>query len=144
MNKGYWNGEHAQFIGVTYEVSKSDGPLHWQNRHVGQRRQGLQITYGTQTWIIDNEFGDGFHKVTSGFGSPTCGHKSVFKPLNIQEIADSEIRTLINWGGMTLENQMHDDYIKTTDPVQLSHPFLPTPFLPVPPLYKYVPRLFDS
>jgi len=116
MQKGYWNGENATFVGVTYEVTKSEGPLHWQNRHIGQRREGIQITYGKETWIIDNQFGDGYHKVTVGLGSPTCGHKSVFNPINVFEIHDSGITKLIDWAGMEAENQAHDDYIKQVDP----------------------------
>jgi hypothetical protein len=117
MNKGFWNGEPtATFIGVTYEVTQSDGTYHWQNRHIGQRRQGIQITCGSETWIIDNQFGDGYHKVTSGLGSPTCGHKSIFNPINVTEIPDSEINTELDWKAWDQENEIHDNYIRDTDP----------------------------
>ncbi len=117
MQKGFWNGEQtATFVGVEYEVTQSDGKLHWQNMHVGKRRQGIQITQGGKTWIIDNEHGDGYYKVTDGQGSPRCGHKSVFNPINVVEIPDSNILRNYDAVGIKSENEAHDAFIKETDP----------------------------
>ena len=118
MQNGYWNGEPtATFVGVTYEVTKiEDTPLSWLNSHVGKRRQGIQITYSGQTWIIDNEHGDGYYKVTKGFGSPRCGHKSVTNPINVTEIPDCDINTFYNYPAMRAENEAHDKYIEQINP----------------------------
>jgi hypothetical protein len=116
--KGYWNGEPATFIGVTYEVTKSEGELHWQNLHVGSRRQGIQITYQGETWIIDNENGDGYYKVTKGYGSPRCGHKSIFNSINIVIIEDLSIITIYNHIGLKLESLAQDEFIKKANPAE--------------------------
>ena len=117
MQKGFWNGEDtATFVGVTYEVTKSDGELHWQNMFIGKRRQGVQITYEGSTWIIDNEHGDGFYKVTFGQGSPRCGHKSIFNPINIVEIPDNEINVEYDIEGLKSESEAHDKFMEEKNP----------------------------
>lgn len=76
--KGFWNGEHAAtFTACIVKPIKNDkAPMHWYNVFAGEERQGIEITYGGEKWIIDNETGDGYYKVTTGMGSPSCGHKS--------------------------------------------------------------------
>lgn len=119
MQTGFWNGEPtATFVGVTYEVVQSDGKMHWQNSHIGNRRQGIQITQGSETWIIDNEHGDGYYKVTKGQGSPRCGHKSIFNPANVVEIPDSEINVAYDSVAIQKENEAHDLFIQQVDPVE--------------------------
>ncbi len=117
MKKGYWNGEHtATFVGVTYEVTQSDKELHWQNMFIGKRRQGIKITYNKSTWIIDNEHGDGHYKVTVGLGSPQCGHKSIFNPINVIEIPDDEINVKIDVDGFKAEDEAHDKFMEEKNP----------------------------
>ncbi len=116
--KGYWDGEDATFKGVTYEVTEAkEGELWWQNQFIGQRRQGLEITYGDQTWIIDNEHGDGFYKVTYGKGSPQCGHKSVSNPINIEYINNDDIRQIVNVVALKKESEENRKWAKKVDPV---------------------------
>ena len=117
--KGYWNGEHATFRGVTYEVTEAkEGKLWWQNQFIGQRRQGIEITYRGETWIIDNEHGDGHEKVTRGMGSPRCSHKSISNPINIKYINDSEINNTVDVEAYNKEYHANREWCKKIDPVQ--------------------------
>lgn len=86
--QGFWNGvEPIQYRVVAYTVSpQPEKPMSWQNALVGARRQCVEIIYPNHTFYIDNQFGEGFHKVFRGKGSPQFGHKSVFEPLDIQEL----------------------------------------------------------
>lgn len=114
--KGFWNGEPATFNVVLYQVLPAEKETWWQNRHLGQQRQAVQITYGGQTWIIDNEHGDGYYKVTTGMGSPGCGHKSIDAHRIIRELPESEWKTEIDHAGLKAEQEMHDAWHKEHDP----------------------------
>lgn len=112
MQNGFWEGEPtAKFVGVTYEVSEPEKPTWWTKSHVGKRRQGIQITYEGSTWIIDNEHGDGYFKVTEGMGSPWCSHKIVTNPLNVIQIPDEEINTKKDLNALVEESMEHDAYL---------------------------------
>lgn len=122
MNKGFWNGEPtATFVGVTYEVTEPEKPTWWSKQFVGQRRQGIQITYEGHTWIIDNEHGDGYYKVTKGEGSPWCSHKSVSNPINVIEITDDQINKMVDGEGLAKESKAQDDYLEKNFPVEFQH-----------------------
>lgn len=114
--KGYWNGSDATFVGVTYEVTKPEELLWWQNMHIGATRQALMVTQQKSVWLIDNEHGDGYYKVTEGMGGFQCGHKSVINPKNVQHIPDFEINVVFDQEGLEAENEKHDQYIKVIDP----------------------------
>jgi hypothetical protein len=117
MLKGYWNGEPtATFEGVNYRVEKAETPTWWQNRVVGTIRQGILITYAGETWLIDNEHGDGYFKVTEGMGSPRCGHKSLGGYTIIDTISDSEIKTAVDRDGLTKEELQHDKWMQENFP----------------------------
>lgn len=114
--KGYWNGESCDFEPVKYTVTQSETHTWWNNRFVGQRRQAIQITYQNQTWLIDNEHGDGYYKVTDGQGSPRVGHKSVSNPIDIEPIQYDEMNVRVDEKGILEEDKINDDYIKQSDP----------------------------
>lgn len=114
---GYWNGEKAEIKGVTYEVTEAkEGKLWWQNQFIGERRQGIEITYEGETWIIDNEHGDGFFKCTRGMGSPRCSHKSISNPINIEYIEDSLVKKVVDEKGYNREYHSSQLWKKQTDP----------------------------
>lgn len=93
MIKGFWNGEPAEITGIIYTVTKSEiTPLHWQNSCVGEKRQGIKIFHKGASFMIDNEDGQGYLKVTEGRGSFTYGHKTVMDPLYVREIPDEEVK----------------------------------------------------
>ena len=114
--KGFWNGERATFKGVTYEVTKPEVSTWWQSRFIGQRRQGIEVTYEESTWIIDNQHGDGFFKVTRGMGSPRCPHKSIHNPINVEYLNDSEINKMLDTEGLKAESDAHRDWMKENHP----------------------------
>lgn len=116
MQKGFWNGEPALFTGVIYEVTASNNPTHWQNRHVGKRRQGIFVHYKRQTFMIDNEHGDGYYKVTKGMGSPARGHHSVENPTNMLHIQDKHINTFYDTAALKKEVEELDQWTKENHP----------------------------
>lgn len=124
MKTGYWNGEPtANYEGISYEVSAVEKPpLHWQNAFVGTRRQGLRITFQDQTWIIDNEHGDGHYKLNEGKGMWTAGHKSVVDPKNIMPLDDCEIRQLDALGRRTMlkEEVTYDEWASKAHPTEFA------------------------
>jgi len=113
---GYWNGEEAEIKGVTYEVTEAEGKMWWQNQFIGQRRQGIEITYQKKKWIIDNEYGDGFYKVIYGMGSPRVGHKSISNPIKIKHIKDNDINQIVDAVGLKEEQEENRKWAKEVDP----------------------------
>ena len=96
----YWNGERCSARKVTVIVA-DDGsfPAYWARDLVGQRRDAVEVTYGGETFYLDDaeavvpamppEYakalgvpsephvrgaGSGWEKVTIGRGSPSYGH----------------------------------------------------------------------
>lgn len=74
----YWNGERCEARKVLVTVADSpEFPQYWAREFVGQKRKAVEVTYGGETFYLDDENGDGWGKVTIGRGSPWCGHKSL-------------------------------------------------------------------
>jgi hypothetical protein len=116
MVKYYWNNEEVSISGVNYLVTQSGTPLHWQNLHVGSTRQGIKIQYCGTSFVIDNENGDGYRKITKGRGSLQYSHKSVDNPNILSEISDNEIIKEINIINLLKENQSHDEFMEKENP----------------------------
>lgn len=72
-----WNGEPCQARRVTAIVT-DDGtfPMYWAREFAGTRRPVVEVTYGGQTFYIDDWDGSGWAKVTTG-GSPHHPHSSI-------------------------------------------------------------------
>lgn len=77
MGKGYWNGEPCEVRLVRVIVGPSPKPTWWCADLVGTERKAVEVTYGGQTFYLDNEDGEGLMKVTTGRGSPAYGHSSL-------------------------------------------------------------------
>lgn len=117
---GFWNGEHtATFTACIIKPHiVEDKPMYWCNVFAGTERQVIEITYAGQTWVIDNETGEGYIKVTEGMGSPSYGHKS-FKGYDfVRYIPESEMHTSFNYPLEETERKMIDAYAKEKDPVE--------------------------
>jgi len=100
MEKGYWNGEPAEFRVVVIVVG--DEPDHqkehfakhrpdqkrylWFVPFIGTERQAVEVTYGDSKFYLDNADGNGIRKVTKGMGSPTHGHKSIYPERILHEV----------------------------------------------------------
>jgi len=118
--KGYWNGQPATFVGVEYEVKEPEVPTWWQGQFVGEVRQGLEISYQGSTWIIDNQYGDGFYKLTLGMGSPNCSHKSVS---NISDddftyIPDEDVNRVLDREMFQVEHESNQCWLRDNFPEQ--------------------------
>lgn len=116
LKQGYWNGEPAQFKVVLYQVLKPKVATWWTNSHVGEIRQAIQITYGNQTWIIDNQHGDGYYKVTTGQGSPTCSHKSISDYEIIEDVPEEKWQKEYDHEAIRKENELHDQWMERNHP----------------------------
>ncbi|MFC8676735.1 hypothetical protein ACFUEN_29120 [Streptomyces griseorubiginosus] len=85
MPETCWNGEPCTARPITAIVTDTGAfPGYWARHLVGTRRAVVEITYGEQTFYIDNADGSGWHKVTRG-GSPHWAHSSItIDPATIQ------------------------------------------------------------
>lgn len=75
---GKWNyTQRVEFSCFEYEVGRVlDKPLHWQNKFVGTKRQGMKVAYGENAFYLDNEDGTAYKKVMNG-GGPELSHRSL-------------------------------------------------------------------
>lgn len=77
MTDTRWNGEPCQARRITAIVADTDVfPEYWARPLAGTRRDIVEVTYGEQTFYLDDENGAGWAKVTSG-GSPRYGHRNI-------------------------------------------------------------------
>lgn len=87
----YWNGEPAFARRVMVGVGKALKPTWWCAELEGTVRPAVEVTYEGQTFFLDNEKGEGWQKVTFGYGSPRYGHRSLpDDSVVVEEIADEE------------------------------------------------------
>lgn len=76
----YWNGEPTPARKISaIVIDKGFFPLYWAKVDglVGQRINIVEVIYGNRTFYLDDRNGSGWAKVTTGFGSPRWGHRSV-------------------------------------------------------------------
>lgn len=88
----WWNGEPAEARIVHVVVGEPEKPTWWFADLVGTVREAVEVTYGGQTFYIDNQGfesgftpGNGWRKVTMGRGAPDFGHAS----LRIERVLES-------------------------------------------------------
>ncbi len=73
----YWNGEPTQCERVMIRVGYVQNPTWWCAGMESQERPAVVVHYGDNKFVLDNIDGQGWHKVTSGKGSWTYGHKQL-------------------------------------------------------------------
>ena len=73
----FWNGELCHARKVIVKVGKSLRPTWWCAEFEGQERPAVEVLYGGQRFFLDNLGGSGWGKVTTGYGSPQYGHRSL-------------------------------------------------------------------
>lgn len=73
----YWNGEPTTANKGTAVVADGPFPLYWARDLIGQRIAVVEVTYGSDTFYLDNRDGSGWAKLTTGYGSPNYGHREV-------------------------------------------------------------------
>ncbi len=95
---GYWNGERCQFKVVFIKLIDFENTptLYWAKPFVDVERQAIEVNYESTTFCIDNEDGTGYVKMTTGFGSPSYNHRSIFKYQVIRDVPQDEINIVFN------------------------------------------------
>lgn len=75
-----WNGQpcDVKVIRIVMNGTEDNPVLFWGKAFYGMERQALLVTQGSSQFVIDNEDGTGWLKVTVGMGSPSYGHRSIF------------------------------------------------------------------
>lgn len=77
MADTFWNGEPTPARKVVVEVGPAERPTHWHHGLGGTLRAAVEVTYGGSVFLLDDEDGTGWAKVTVGHGSPRVGHRSL-------------------------------------------------------------------
>ena len=75
--KTRWNGEPCEARRVVIKVGECPFPQGWYRHLVGSELRAVEIKYGSETFYIADEDGNGWHKVTKERGGPHWWHKSV-------------------------------------------------------------------
>ena len=74
----FWNGEPTPVERVIVRCGKVANPTWWCSPFEGLERRAVRVLYpGGAPYLLDNEDGQGWHKVTTGFGGPRAGHRSL-------------------------------------------------------------------
>lgn len=73
----YWNGMPTAARRVRVRVGTSMLPTWWCAELKGTERRAVEVTYGSDRFLLDDETGQGWAKVTLGRGSPEYGHRSL-------------------------------------------------------------------
>ena len=88
MADAYWNGEKCTARKVKVIVGTSMRPTWWCADMKGHTRRAVEVRYHDQTFLLDNEDGQGWAKVTLGFGTPNWGHSSLPSDSVVLEASD--------------------------------------------------------
>ena len=117
--KGYWNGEPALFSACKVILKECElTPLHWQNAFVGKERECIEVIYNNESFLIDNENGTGFYKVTQGMGSPNVGHSSIADHVMLDYIDVKTCVRVIKHHMIDVHFQIVDAYQKAKNPAE--------------------------
>ena len=116
---GFWQGIYEAKCRVIkiriLEVPAT--PLHWQNPLAGTERQAIEIEFQGEHWLIDNEHGIGYTKVTAGMGSPQFPHSGVNNYDFLDLVPEEEWKKTPDWLAYKLEGIFCDAWREKADPV---------------------------
>lgn len=73
----FWNGEPTPARKVRVRVVEPEIPTWWFAGLGGTERDAVEVTYDDQTFLLDDEDGSGWAKVTEGHGGPNSPHRSL-------------------------------------------------------------------
>lgn len=72
-----WNYEPCKAERVIVRIPEAEKETYWYAGLAGQERHAVRVLYGPDmTYLLDNEKGEGWHKVTAG-GGPEWGHRQL-------------------------------------------------------------------
>jgi len=102
----YWDGKKVEIEVIRIRlVDSPDVPLlYWGKPFYGEERQAIRVFTESGSFVIDNEDGMGYRKVTVGYGSFTSAHRSVFAYEEIGPEAPIDIKP---WNPMKYEYIEH-------------------------------------
>lgn len=117
FESGWWNGLAAKTTCCIIEVIPSTKkPLMWFNAFSGKTRQVVEVHQDDRHFIIDNQHGDGFHKVTEGMGSPSCGSKHFDEFKLIEYLEPAYWNRIYDEPQLAGETFIIEDYQERTNP----------------------------
>lgn len=87
MSDTFWNGEPIPARKVIVRVGKAMRPTWWCAAYEGDEREAVEVNYGGIIYLLDNENGGGWYKVTTGRGSPFVTHLSL--PTNSEVLREA-------------------------------------------------------
>jgi hypothetical protein len=73
----FWNNEPCDVRHVVVKVGKAEKLSFWYAPLEGQNRLCLEVRQHGRSFLMDNEDGSAWHKVTVGRGTMWLGHKSI-------------------------------------------------------------------
>ena len=73
----FWNGEPTPARRVVARVGHSPRASWWCAEMEGMERKAVEVTYDGHRFLLDNEDGSAWNKVTYGQGAPQYGHSSL-------------------------------------------------------------------
>jgi hypothetical protein len=72
-----WNSQPCDVVrGSAVVKDAPEFPQYWAREHVGQRRRVAVVFQDRQWFVLDDEDGSGWVKVTNG-GGPRLGHRDL-------------------------------------------------------------------
>ncbi len=77
MSRTYWNGEPTICERVRVRVGEPMAPTWWCAALAGTERQAVRVRYGRATFLLGDEDGSGWRKVTEGHGGPRWPSRSL-------------------------------------------------------------------
>ncbi len=84
-----WNYEPCKVERVIVRVPKAEGEMYWYAAFAGKERRVVRVLYRPDMiYVLDNEDGQGWHKVTAG-GGPEWGHSQLPDNSEVLRVDDS-------------------------------------------------------
>lgn len=110
----WWNGEMvAYFSVVSYLVRPNETTqTHWQNRIVGEIRQGVFLHINDNMTLFDNEHGDFYEKVMLRYGSPNISHKVVSNYEVLEHLPVTKVNKMLYKDRIKQEEEQHNEWLK--------------------------------
>lgn len=113
----FWNGQPCMVDFVLYRpiITPETPKKAWYRVHEGQHRQGIIIKSWGEPFLIDNERGQGYQKITAGAGMWTSGHKSCDSYKIERRIDPDEVKKVFDKPGHEFDCRKEDSLFTTEE-----------------------------